>query len=600
MAPLLEFKTEDTKKSVNLYKEPQDINISNNTIVYQDIKYNLKLKNIFDISSIEIFINGDNRNYRNFKEVNDGIEIFIDEPIFRLSYGMIELIIHIEYNNGHKETLFTEYIAVAIKKIYENSIESLYEMIDIIYADEKNFLYSDVRSVDVDSIKYTIKQKSLNNQISTEKDIMSKILEILKKNLIYFINNNNVSTKSEYCIESFEKIKYIDSKTIQYIISNPKELKREYSNFGIMFKGNKYMPRKVLMQKNCCVPDTYENRMIVSFIFTIIVNIKNRINDIDELLSRNLSYELSKVDIKSEYILCSKIIQKYIYSSYINYKKELIKLKKQFIQIYNQYSQILINSNLILKKLPKLTPTFLEVYHYRNIFQSMSLWFRQVHVELPKENVILKFYNSDRIYEYYCLLGIYDTIVGLGFSEIKDSRNKYEYRIDYKKISNTEIDNTFYFRKDDIEVTLYYQPIIYSKNVESNNDIELLRVDKNFYMPDFIIKKKIDNKIEYGILDAKWRNRKTLLDKSQSGGINDSIYKYMYSIIDMKNLCNINFLWLLQGKDDKEVERMWIKRKGLINIIKDERVILSSGILKYTPKSGNKELNKVLSIFLSK
>ena len=78
-------------------------------------------------------------------------------------------------------------------------------------------------------------------------------------------------------------------------------------------------------------------------------------------------------------------------------------------------------------------------------------------------------------------------------------------------------------------VTLYYQPVIYSDQTSTTNSIDLFRTDRFFYTPDFILKRVVGNKTTYAIIDAKWRNRNTLLDKKKEGGMQDLVYKYLYS-----------------------------------------------------------------------
>lgn len=52
-----------------------------------------------------------------------------------------------------------------------------------------------------------------------------------------------------------------------------------------------------------------------------------------------------------------------------------------------------------------------------------------------------KFSNADRIYEYYCLLGLYGSLLELGFEEIYERREAYKYKVNYTKfeIQNRQI-----------------------------------------------------------------------------------------------------------------------------------------------------------------
>lgn len=133
--------------------------------------------------------------------------------------------------------------------------------------------------------------------------------------------------------------------------------------------------------------------------------------------------------------------------------------------------------------MPKPTADFLNKKHYRNIFFLINLWFSNERVSMPQNTEIVNFPNASIIYEYYCLFNILNIINDIGFKEDLDKRDCYNYE------ANINNPNTFYFYDKNINITLYYEPKIYYEHFE--NDLFLMRVDKNFYKPDFVIKKTI-------------------------------------------------------------------------------------------------------------
>lgn len=146
------------------------------------------------------------------------------------------------------------------------------------------------------------------------------------------------------------------------------------------------------------------------------------------------------------------------------------------------------------------------------------------------------------------------------------------------------------------ELTLYYQPIIFSSDSPDRNKITLFRTDRNYYSPDFVLKKETALGIEYGILDAKWRPRKYLRDIHDDGGLVALSYKYLYSIVDEQTSQSASFFWLLQGKDDNS--HTYFHHKGAISNKRDSKFINSTGIVRLSPKYGNYELSRILKIFL--
>lgn len=591
------MRTNDLVIELELFDEINTKDLKKSYVVYQDVKYEFRLKNISNISNIEMMVNNENVDIVWRKEVEECvIEISRNSSLFLLTYGMTEIILHIEFFDEDERYFFTAPLSVAVRKEYENSIESLYEMLNVIYHKNDMLLY---QSKPNNQRKQIDLFNKADNKLEAEIDELMLILQTLQKNFPYFLKSSCMLTETKYRIDSLEKVRSLEAKNIQHIVTHPEELNVTYSANGIFINKNKYIPRKTLVGVSEYTYNTYENQMIVSFIWTLLAHIKMRKEEIQNLLKKNEIDVYIKAEPKKEYVLCTKIIQQYIKIAYTKYEEKFLEFQKQFSIIYSKYSSELMKDTTILNKVPEPTPVFLEIYHYRNVFQLMNLWFGNSKIKLSQKNILLQFSNADRIYEYYCLLGVYDILLDLGYEEILEKRNTYKYKVNYAKFENTEQENTFYFKKDNIYVTLYYQPVIYSDQAATTNEIELFRTDRSFYTPDFIIKKAVNEKITYGILDAKWRNRDTLLDKKKEGGMQDLVYKYLYSVIDSRTLQNVEFLWLLQGKDDSKGIRMWIQRNGMKSRQQKEKFRLASGIVRYTPKSGKAELKKVMYTFLS-
>lgn len=317
----------------------------------------------------------------------------------------------------------------------------------------------------------------------------------------------------------------------------------------------------------------------------------------DSTYWKSKSLETAIIDKFNNIRTCFQYIG--IRSSYELYEKKYRSIKGELLELYNKYSKVLIEYPVILNKVPEPTAVFLEIHHYRNTFQSMNLWFGREKDNIPHHNMVLQFSNADKIYEYYCLLGIVDILLELGFNEELEKRDTYKYNVKYTKFCNTEEANTFYFYKEQMKITLYYQPVIYSDSNKFDNNIGLFRVDKSFYTPDFILKKEKDGETTYCILDAKWRNRNALLKKENEGGLRDLVYKYSYSVVDKYSRHCIDNLWLLQGKDDSTNSNWYIHRRSPISKQKGEKFQMASGIVKYTPQTGSLGLRRVVNSFLS-
>jgi len=277
----------------------------------------------------------------------------------------------------------------------------------------------------------------------------------------------------------------------------------------------------------------------------------------------------------------------------------------QCSSLLQQYAKALPCSYTALHRIPAPTHCFLEIYHYRQAYELMNRWFAVGDYILPNSNQILHFSSADSIYEYFCLLNLYDIFVDSGFTERTEQRSCYKYSCKDPRYVQCDIDNTFYFYRDKNEMTLYYQPIIYSEDNMTRNGITLFRTDEKqhsnnhewYYSPDFILKKQSPTGITYCILDAKWRPQKVLLDCEKSGGLCDLSYKYLYSVADENTLRSASFFWLLQGKDSGQ--GTYYHNHGSISKNQSPHFRNSTGIVRLSPRFGCRSLVDILNVFFS-
>ena len=124
----------------------------------------------------------------------------------------------------------------------------------------------------------------------------------------------------------------------------------------------------------------------------------------------------------------------------------------------------------------------------------MNLWFGREKDNIPHHNMVLQFSNADKIYEYYCLLGIVDILLELGFNEELEKEILINIMSNIRNFVILKRRIHFIFIKSKMKITLYYQPVIYSDSNKFDNNIGLFRVDK-FLHTRFYFKKR-----------KRWRN----------------------------------------------------------------------------------------------
>lgn len=546
----LHLKTDDDYYDTSIEKE----------MVYNDDSYT------FFISETSVFpnkfyINDEAYNIETLGSDENGINFKLadcqyDMP-FLHCFGAVK--IEVETND---QIFISKSISVLVSSNYINS--GVMNMVDYIYENCENYLYEEHRFSSVSTGVKDNKIISLEAKIK----ILKEVLDTYKQAYQYLKVNPYSKLKKQLKVDSFEKLQSISSDTINYIAQHADELIPVNYNTGIKYNKQFYQPGKTLIEQNVYSFDTYENHVIIGFLHTIIIEISDYIQSVQKRL----------------YIPNKPIPAGYENSMYkifsANHKKlkesidELNILKNEFQQLNYHYTKLFGISGAIVKSIPKFTPVFKAIGVYRQIYQAIYDWFTCGNYDLRKDDLLLSFISTSKIYEFYCLLKMLcylDKQDELKFSNAQ----RYEYAVKSTKggfDNNTKYNNTFIFEKKnekDRKITIYFQPFIYSNDF-GINDIKLyrnttfdLKDGKNrpgklnshdfVYTPDYIIKFENNNFTNYLIMDAKFSNPKTI----RKNQMQELVFKYLFSLGTLKENDNILGLYIMCGKtsenDDTDI-----------------------------------------------
>ncbi len=564
-------------------------------VVYQDVHYSLLL-NLEEDEGLrfqEVYVNNQGMNYT-VKWNAEAKEYLIEfkTNIFNLVYGVTDISIVLQGHEMLEETYYSSLLAVAIKEDYEETMKSVHDMLDEIYLKEHYLLQSELAENTFDMKKLSQRENKLECEIS----FLKKLLLELKIELPMFINNAKTVPVNVEQIDSFEKMRAINNQNIKYIVSHPNELKLTTIATGINAGRQYYVPQRTMISTISTSKNSIENYAIICFLNTVILYVQKVVSDLSKEIKDGGDARFEKREVKSGYIISFLIIEQYLKISLKKYLVEFQAILKALQILVPRYKRELVDTQDALKMLPMPSATFLELYHYRKIYESMVQWYSSIKVNLPNRTQLLHFHTADKIYEYYCLLNLMDCLISLGFSEDASKRTRYIYEIDgYERFLNDNEANTFYFADDKgMELVLYYQPVIYSRASLKRNGISLFRTDRSYYTPDFIVKVTSEDNVKYGILDSKWRNR----NRIQADAFQESVYKYFACVFNEAGFSTIDFLWLLQGKDDVKHTQTYYHQRGSIiqRSFSDKKKMI--GVVKLTPKTGATEMMRVLKELL--
>ena len=537
------------KKIVTMLREKNEVDLfkipTGKEVVYNDDSYRFALLD-FSIIPSTVYINDEAYDTCIDIENIEGITVFklknCDKP-FLQSYGAVR----VEFDINNKRYCSN---SIAVMVSNNNINKNVWNMVQFIYDNCEEYLYEEHK---YSSIQSGVKK---NEIISLEAKIgfLRDILDIYKKSYQYLKNNPHSKLEKSERVDSFDKLQSVSQRTIRYIINHVDELTPTNYDTGIKYNNQYYQPNRILVEYNSYSYDIYENKIVVGFLKTIIFDIGNTINDLQKKEHLKDKMEVTEGYINSMYKIFSKSIDKI--TGYINLLRSL---KKEYQRLYYFYFKLFNVSANIVRDVPIFTPVFRSINAYKQIYMVIRNWFSIGNYDLQKDELLLSFVSTSKIYEYYCLVKLlqgltkYDTIKMVG-------SNRAVYSVRNKYYNNTRVNNTFYFESSDIKITIYFQPVIYGDS-RSINGITLFRNTSSSsrnsgnkgstYTPDYLLKFEHNHKSSYIIIDAKFSTP----DNIRVYQLQELVYKYLFSISPLNKKDDILGMYILCGKKEGVDER---------------------------------------------
>lgn len=223
-------------------------------------------------------------------------------------------------------------------------------------------------------------------------------------------------------------------------------------------------------------------------------------------------------------------------------------------------------------------------FKIKEVNNLIFMWQKSRKMSLSYQKFFYNIESLDKLYEYYCLARLLNFIDVNEYLPDREKDINYNYKTENELFENEEfLYNTFYRKKNDLKLTLYFQPVIYGNHYE--NEIGLLRTSGydgmytpfnktgNYYSPDFVL--KISGvKDAYLILDSKFQTRNTIL----KGHMEEVISKYFIQIRDEK-FERSQYVYILQGRTDDTLNMLWnYENKEAIK----EKDISTFGIIQFS------------------
>ena len=507
-------------------------------VVYNDKIYSFLLSGATSMPS-KVYVNDEAYDTEFCGGEADGIRFSLkgcDRP-FLQSFGAIKIEL---WMNGKQ--YYSKSIAVMVSDSEINN--GVINMIDYIYENCENYLYEEHK---YSTILSGIKS---NETISLEAKIafLEQTIEIYKKSYHYLKTNPYCKLEKTEAVDSFDKLQSISQRTIRYITNHIDELSVVNYDTGIRFNNQYYQPNRVLVERNSYSYDVYENRIIVGFLKTLVSEINVTIKSLLEKTYLKNKSSAQDGYIDSMYQIFSRSIKR------INgYIESLKSLHNEYQQLYYFYTRLFNISTDTVRNIPIFTPVFRSINAYRQIYTVIHNWFSIGNYDLGKDELLLSFISTSKIYEYYCLIKMLCHITQNTDYDLIESKH-ISYRVNNSYYIDTKYNNTFVFDKGSIKLTLYFQPVVYGDS-RAYNGLDLFRNTSTnakkensnrgkTYTPDYIIKVEYNGTADYIILDAKFSTPENI----RFHQLQELVYKYLFSISTLNKTDHIKGLYILCGK----------------------------------------------------
>lgn len=555
----------------------------------ESTRYSIELllegEKLEDIDSIRVCLNDDYEIARWIKGIEERL-LFSEKCYFIGQIDLLQFSINIVYADGTSARKISEYYMCTFK--HEEDFQNLENIItDILEFDDEHIvahmfaLTSNQTSSNAAFIQASLLPKSFKT-LKTIIEFIKDICTCYRVHLPFFQRKAHHRVVTVRSVVPIEAVRTVSESSVFWLAQTPEAIsKNPRRDSPLSSLPNGYIPTSLESQLEKRSFDVYENRICCAFIAKIL-NFIQRLEfalsesrkSAEDFLRKYTKIEKAKAPVlvlkhqllKVQIPLCDQV--KYL-------RNELFGLKKQYDKILKcKYSE--------LSSLPKATKVFLNNPVYHAFFKLILAWYKDGEFEQAGDERIFKARTATELYEIYCLQQLLSIFKQRGFNIECIEAPLFQYPSVPQRQSSKKshiVANTYRFSKDDVQITLYYEPRIYSYLPGGDygntmpNGLELYRVDnahkKNYWEPDFVLRIQDAKEISYVILDAKYAFSSRISpsfsheSKHFEGHLASIIEKY-YTYTHTFNRASIRMVWTLQGRIDSDCQ---FKKFGAANAI---------------------------------
>ncbi len=516
--------------------------------VFANRSYSAQLltANTTDIRSLEILINGYPAPHT-FHAHSGNITFHLPgngERIFADSFGLSSIALIFKTSQGPVR-LKSEYFQIMVRPDDENF--SVNTMGSYAARNNRMLLYGTQKDYINLTTHFGYGQYSMEDKIRLLKQtgiLLEKAWRMIR------INPKTSST----CRQGNPQ--HLDARMLQQLNRHPEALQPTTMASGVRIGHRLYVPDLAALSSRGTTrnTDVYENQVILSFLQAIIKETNNMIPSIQAYIDK-LPVQFHSSGL---FVTSSTYMARATALTLQDMMKDLQSLQKEFSRLYEIYASIIPASSFELTSLPHMTPAFGQIPGYRQIFGSIGQWFAMRNVSAADIRFATTFLQITTLYEVYVLSKLGRFFLDWDF-QLVSARRILANRQDDTFYDPPSINNVFVYQREDVRVTLFYQPVIYDQKRAMKSSCNLVRntslsfprgwgepTSGRYYTPDYVVKIESERwkGAKYILGDAKYTTYRNVRDYK----VIPLVYKYLFSLSTMDPDDEITGLYIFHGK----------------------------------------------------
>lgn len=569
---------------------PELLRVSPAGCLKEDERYKLRI--VTDspsfISDVSVVVDGEevakglaeNRaSYRN----DDGTLLYVYAPtllggsgadgqILLLIYGFARIEVSLTFDSGEMVILESDDIPVLVRGNREQETERVDSMFDALFsAPPSQPLQWMLTGTPSHDERFSIVEggatSPASRSVSTFLQVTDQVLSGFERLLPRFRSHVRSSIREVPTRVSGNKVRIAGAREAHWIATHPDLLQRSRVESGIRMGSGFYMPRFVQTDQRTRSYDTYENRLIVSFLSAC----GQRLGRLSTLIESERGFSESVERAMNPFSIEGYVFSSLLIASSGHRRREAVleradSLRRKAATLEHAYKIAMpgVETGRFLP--PRRSKVFQEVVPYTKLYELIMEWCAMGDLDIRGSLLALRTARMDRFYEYYVLLSILSRLYEHGFrpcSTIDSPIGVVEYSLSRTSRyfrNEGQVSNRYVLDGEMGSVTLYYQPVIYGDEREENG-IQLHRTSvgarghDSYYTPDFLLVFSSESGNKTVAIDAKYRYTQDVMDGVPESDFQKCLRKYRQETSGI--LGPPNAVWLLCGRDTEVETRYW-------------------------------------------